>query len=120
MMDREHSARKNKINRTGTIFSIAIMLLALLWLTVSTPFVYAAQQASQEAAACQEENDSLNPFTNTTEEKTESGTNTLSEYLHDACLQVQYTIPPSTYTYERPFMAYSIFHGELISPPPEG
>lgn len=123
MMNREYCVKKNIIKRAGTILSIALMLFALLWLTVSTPFVYAAQQASQQQAlnnaALEQDEDSLNPFTNTTEEKTESGANTLSEYLHDTCMQVQHTIPPSTYTDERPFLAYSIFNGELISPPPE-
>src|SRR5687768_9472899 len=64
-----------------------LMILALLWLTVSTPFVFARQlqelPSDQTASIPLEEEDCPNPFSNTTEEKTESGVSTLSEeYLH--------------------------------------
>lgn len=98
-----------------------LMLLALAWLTVSLPFVYADQQAQKEAAQKQyatapieEDNSSLN---NTTEEKTSS--NTLSEYLHDAHTPEH---PGSLVikSYKLHFSdIYIAFHPESICPPPD-
>ncbi len=93
------------------------MMLALAWLTVSTPFVYASQQqvAAQKAA----DTKGSNPFANTTEEKTESGPNTLSEYLHDAHEHFQY-VPAQQQNHKcHSSDLYYAFHPELISPPPE-
>src|SRR5688572_24489394 len=71
--------------------SAVFMILALLWLTISTPFVYAnAQKQSalkigiQSSLADTNEEESANPFGNTTEEKNPNSSNSLSEeYLHD-------------------------------------
>jgi hypothetical protein len=66
------------------IISALLMVVALLWLTISVPFVYAAQQAQQEEVQKQSSNcEDNNPLANTIEEKNESSVNTLSEYLHD-------------------------------------
>lgn len=102
------------------IGSALVMVLALLWLTVSTPFVYAAQQAQQNELQQQTRNsDDRNPFANTTEEKNENSVNTLWEYLHDLNFTNQhfiiltrlYKCPPSDLYYE--------YHIELLYPPPE-
>ena len=86
------------------------MIVALMWLTISLPFVYGAQLELK----C------LSEFsTNTTEEKTESGVNTLSEYLHEAHALVH---PESMF---RIFYKchsndeFIAFHPEYISPPPD-
>src|SRR5215217_2073448 len=66
--------------------SSLLMLLALAWLTVSLPFVYNSQQLQKELVKetkAATPDDNSNPLANTTEEKTENGTNTLSEYLHE-------------------------------------
>ncbi|HEX6180792.1 MAG TPA: hypothetical protein VFZ47_06060 [Chitinophagaceae bacterium] len=102
--------------------SCLIMVLSLAWLTVSIPFVYASQQ--EIAAEIKGEftgaiDDESNPFSNTTEEKTESGGNTLSEYLHDIHSQVLLTTPIVKYSKCHPSDLYYAFHPELISPPPE-
>jgi hypothetical protein len=107
---------------TVTNFTIAIgMMLALAWLTISTPFVYKAQQQTtrQQAMNVSDEEDASNPFANTTEEKTPNGFNTISEYLHE----YKVITPPEVIVINH-FPAhfadlYIAFHGELLSPPPE-
>src|SRR4051812_24454100 len=77
--------RGRKIFSASQIVSSLFMVIALLWLTISTPFVYASQEVQKEHS----QNKSLadnNPFAGTTEERSESGMNTLSEYLHEANL----------------------------------
>lgn len=98
------------------VVSSLFMILALLWLTVSTPFVYADQLAQTEQGAA---NDDSNPFSNTTEEKNESSVNTLSEYLHDHHIADD-SIKVLTKFYKcHPSDLYFAFHPELIVPPPE-
>jgi hypothetical protein len=94
------------------------MVMALLWLTVSTPFVYAAQLAQKEHS----QNTSLadnNPFAGTTEERSETGMNTLSEYLHEAHLFDHHFIILVRLYKVYPSKKYEEHHPELISPPPE-
>ena len=93
------------------------MMIALAWLTVSTPFVYASQQHIAQKAAT--DSKGSNPFANTTEEKTESGPNTLSEYLHDAHEHFHYVPAPEGHNKCHSSDLYYAFHPELISPPPE-
>lgn len=103
--------------------SSIVMMLALVWLTVSTPFVYAAQQQISSIGIvddiCADIDEETNPFANTTEEKTESGGNTLSEYLHDMHQRLQYVAAVEKYSKCHPSDLYYAFHPELISPPPE-
>jgi hypothetical protein len=96
------------------------MITALLWLTVSTPFVYAADQAvKKEVQKNANDREDNNPFSNTTEEKNESSVNTLSEYLHELHLVEQNTSIIVKYYKCHPSDLYFEFHPELISPPPE-
>lgn len=98
------------------------MILALAWLTVSIPFVYAAQQiVSAEIAASDKidnsNNSDNNPFANTTEEK--NPVNSLSEYLHDmhsADYQATCKLMPVHHLHVPTYIA---FHGELTIPPPK-
>ena len=115
--------RLNSTYRIKQILSCIIMVASLAWLTVSTPFVYECkQQIAAEVkgndVACGLDEDS-NPFSNTTEEKTESGGNTLSEYLHDTHTHVQLSTTLEKYSKCHPSDLYYAFHPELISPPPE-
>ena len=94
--------------------------MALLWLTVSTPFVYAADQVVKKEAQknCSDSEDS-NPFSNTTEEKNESSVNTLSEYLHEPHQMEEHSTIIVKFYKCHPSDLYFEFHPELISPPPE-
>lgn len=107
------------------------MMLMLVWLTVSTPFVtsFQIQIAEQEketqkntAAACTDKDaPDCNPFANTTEEKTESGSLTFSEeYLHDHHHEIIHTLDDLLKHDNCGHSAlYIAFHGELLTPPPE-
>lgn len=115
--------------KTYSVFQLAsavVMILALMWLTVSAPFVYAAQQElakhqkTEKAAAplaCSEE-ESSNPFGNNTEEKT-PGSNTFSEeFLHSYHITSHFLIEVSQYHRSENTDIYIAFHGELLVPPP--
>jgi hypothetical protein len=104
------------------IVSSLFMIAALLWLTVSTPFVYDAQQSLKKEAQKQSEqtqDDNSNPFSNTTEEKNESGVNTLSEYLHEPPSIEKNFITLIRLYKSYPSNIYFEYHPELVSPPPE-
>lgn len=96
------------------------MIIALLWLTVSTPFVYSAQQILQDISlGGSPDEDSTNPFGSTTEEKTESNANTVCEYLrHHDHLHELFTLITRDHISHN-FNPYIAFHPELQSPPPE-
>jgi hypothetical protein len=103
------------------------MILALLWLTVSTPFVYASQQeqAKLEKVShtkappnCNEE-ESPNPFGNSTEEKASGSSSLSEEYLHQHHHPEEYSSSISS-QYDKCENAdtYIAFHGEVQVPPP--
>ena len=98
--------------------------MALAWLTISTPFVYAAQQ-QQKALAEQFQlpdapEEDYNPFAGTNEEKTEGGSSTLSEeYLHNAHHIVHHGTTIVKYYKCHPADLYVDYHPESFSPPPE-
>lgn len=118
---------QKQIKRSSYV-SCIFMMLALAWLTVSLPFVYASRQAAKSTfsvnknttADNNEKEDTSNPFANTTEEKTSGSVNTLSEeYLHDAhSSDEDFSVPSTEYKVEHA-STYIAFHGELISPPPD-
>jgi hypothetical protein len=122
---------KGKIKYTiSQKFSCISMILMLLWLTVSAPFIVPDQQkkmnaskagtaAQAELPADSNEDADTNPFANTTEEKPESGASTLSEYLHHIDeLFLHSTVLTTSYNWHSSAL-YIAFHGELLSPPPE-
>lgn len=96
------------------------MIATLLWLTVSTPFVFKAQQEQKKEIQNQsKQNDNTNPFANTTEEKNESSVNTLSEYLHEPpALENNFIVLTTLYKLYSSKI-YLAHHPELLSPPPE-
>ncbi|MBK6827372.1 MAG: hypothetical protein IPG86_11070 [Chitinophagaceae bacterium] len=90
--------RAKKIYNLVHLLSAVGMILSLLWLTVSTPVVYAAQQKLEKykqlekaGAFPETEEDTTNPFGNNTEEKAPSGTNLSEEYLHDHHVQFHFS-----------------------------
>jgi hypothetical protein len=104
--------------------SSVFMIVALIWLTISTPYVYAAQTskqtiAKQQCSSQQGKDDAGNPLNNSTEEKTESGFNTLSEYLHEAHVLEHGYIIIEKFEKCHAEDLYFAYHPELISPPPD-
>ena len=101
-----------------SVISSLFMIIALLWLTVSTPFVFASQQAQQKEIQKQAGTDKT-PLSTTTEEKNESSVSTLSEYLHDLNSMSHHFIV-LTRIYKCPTSdLYYAYHPELLSPPPK-
>jgi len=104
--------------------SAIIMILALLWLTISTPFVYAYQQelAKQEKMSNSQlplTEEEANPLSNTTEEKTPNAGNSLSEeYIHEHHTMDNLLTGVSPYNKCHNDDTYHAYHGELLVPPP--
>jgi hypothetical protein len=100
------------------LVSAVLMILALLWLTISAPFVYAGQQAiakqnkTEKPATpltCSDE-DGTNPFGNNTEEKAPTNGSSFSEeYFFSIISQYHKCENAGTYV---------AYHGELLVPPP--
>ena len=120
---------KRKIYTGFQLASAVLMILALLWLTVSLPFVYASQQelaklektthhgsplagAEEEAANC---------FNNGgTEEKAPNTSTSFSEeYLHDHHKTDYFFSIIAKYYSRQNAGTYIAFHGELLVPPPD-
>ena len=120
--------RKNR--KTFSVFQLAsavFMIAALLWLTISAPFVYAGQQElAQEKTAnspvplAANEEDTSNPFGNTTEEKAPSGGSSFSEeYIHNYHKQDYFFSIILRFYKSENAGTYIAFHGDLDVPPPD-
>ncbi|MBM3417264.1 MAG: hypothetical protein FJY20_12715 [Bacteroidetes bacterium] len=115
---------KNTYNFFAKVSAI-LMIVALLWLTVSTPFVFASQQQSDRYERMAGNNhevpaneDESNPYGNTTEEKAPSGTSVQEEFLHEHHSSEYYLLLASQYHKLENAGIYIAFHGELHVPPP--
>ena len=113
-----------QIYNITNIITALFMTVVMLWLTVSLPLVNKAQQtikAAQAAKTGAEGEDSCNPFGNTTEEKNPNSNNTIAEeFLHESHSPLEshpIGIKHNKCTHPAVYVA---FHGELLSPPPEG
>ncbi len=106
--------------------SAIFMMLALFWLTISTPFVCEFQQ---EMAKLKIENSPMtpnssdeetsNPLGNSTEEKTvTNGSNFSEEYMHDHSSVHYIFIEIARFHKLMNSDIYIAFHGELLVPPP--
>ena len=98
------------------------MIAALIWLTISAPFVFSFQEKMDQIEKTQSsntDNDDSNPLASTSEEKTPS-TNTFSEeYLHHA-EENNINAYSANKSYDHSDESlYIAFHGELLSPPPD-
>jgi hypothetical protein len=98
------------------------MLLALLWLTISLPFVNEARQVIAKTTSqnnTDTKTSSTNPLTSATEEKTPSPSTLSEEYLHHQEEPIHFSGDKLNHTHHHSYDVYVAFHGELISPPPE-
>ena len=119
-----------KTRRTYIIFrkaSAVFLMLTLLWLTVSTPFVLAAQQEiakqqKMQAASFPDttsEDESADSANNNIEEKVPNTGNGFSEeYLHDHHASHYIASTISSYQKLDNSDTYIAYHGELHCPPP--
>ncbi len=106
--------------------SALLMILTLLWLTISTPFVCAFKQEMAKQAKMENtqpdlalEEDNSNPVGNNTEEKTPPApTSITEEYIHHA-ESIHFFLSQSANFYQYINAdTYTAFHGELLVPPP--
>jgi len=116
-----------KLYSTWQKVSALLMMLALVWLTVSLPFTYASQQdlASKDGIEKNQttypttEEESSNPFSGTEEKAPNSGSSQVSEeYLHDHHKSEYFFSIISTFHKLENAGTYVAFHGELLVPPP--
>lgn len=97
-------------------------MLALAWLTISLPVVARAQrmlaeQTETKQASGLNEEESNNPLSGASEEKTPSPS-TLSEYLHEVT-QLRHPVTTLNMGYDHLNRSlYIAYHGELLVPPP--
>lgn len=120
----------NKNRKTYNFYqkgSAVFMIFTLLWLTISTPFVIAAQHElakmdkASSAKACSQESgeETDNPLGNTTEEKTPgAGSSFSEEYLHEHHDSHYFITILSLYNKCDDADTYHAYHGELLVPPP--
>lgn len=125
---------RRKLNMYGTQtynmlhkISGVCMILMLLWLTLSAPFVLAAKQELAKLAhkaftlsamaGCEEE--PSNPYGNNTEEKAPSANSLAEEFLHDSDKADQFTSLILRSHLLENFDTYHAFHGEQLVPPPD-
>jgi hypothetical protein len=101
--------------------SSILMALLLFWLTISLPVVAEARAISDGMMGQQSQQNDLdeNPFANTTEEKTVSSSDTLSEYLHESYVCHFKTSVVLVQTDGHYIPEYQACHPELILPPPK-
>ena len=116
---------KQTYNKLHKISAVAMMLM-LLWLTISAPFVLAARQelAKQDHKAYNlsvmagNEEESANPYGNNTEEKAPTGTSFAEEFLHDGEKTDLFSLLIMRSHLLENFDTYHAFHGEQLVPPP--
>ena len=117
----------NKSRRKYKTFQLAsaiLMIVALLWLTVSIPFIYKSQQESRienlskQSPVENAEEDCSNPLSDTNEEKAPSTNSFSEEYLHDHHSDVCFSTKRGEFHKLENATAYIAFHGELLVPPP--
>lgn len=104
--------------------SSLLMILTLLWLTVSVSFVFSSQQVSKQEQASStslpgdNEEESANPFGNNTEEKNPGSTSFSEEYLHNTESDTHLISCTIAFGAGENAGLYVAFHGELLVPPP--
>lgn len=105
--------------------SALFLIAALVWLTVSAPFVLAAYQHLQKSYQVEHNNgfpeteeDAANPFGNNTEEKAPTGTTLSEEYLHHQHQHESFLTEQLNSFSTRNDGTYRAYHGELLVPPP--
>lgn len=106
--------------------SAVLLVVILTWLTVSMPFVLdmklklqKAQVANNTSSAPAGKSSALNNLLAIpSEEKTETVSDSFSEYLHHAEAENHSLHIPVVYHFSPSTALYIAFHGELLTPPP--
>ena len=106
------------------ILSGMIMLLALICLSLGTCFIYTEHQKQSKTEQTSDTNDDTakptsNPFDNTEDKAENCSTNLAAEYLMEVPGDFYRTNIPLKHLKSPHTDAFTIFHGESFSPPPE-
>jgi len=113
-----------RIHTMAQRLSALLMILTLLWLTVSISFVYASMdnagqdQAATSSLPADNEEESANPFGNNTEEKNPGSSSFSEEFLHHAESGSHFISSVIAFGSGENASLYVAFHGELLVPPP--
>ncbi len=101
------------------------MIMALLFLTVSAPLTVRSQMANNDISSQQSnspaspvEEESTNPFGNSTEEKVPGSNNPLEEFLHNYSDQTLLCSNNINKFGSRDADIFIDYHQELLVPPP--
>jgi hypothetical protein len=117
--------RKDKIihiflQKLNAIFFV----LALTWLTVSTPFIMANQYNQDHLTNIESpidnggEEETANPLNNSSEEKPHNCNSLLEEYLHHTSSLITISCTTISHCIGLHADSYHAYHGELLVPPP--
>lgn len=117
--------KNRKIYSAFQLGSAVFMILALMWLTVSTPFVVSFQQEQAKhktskaaSAPVSSEEESSKPINSSSEEKAPNTSSLSEEYLHTFHIISHFYEEVSQYHKHENSNTYIAFHGELLVPPP--
>ena len=101
------------------------MMLSLLWLTISTPFIYASHQNLVKQGKIVKlspnagnEEEATNPFGNNTEKGPTDSNPFSEEYIHPAHRFEYFFSQEMQFHNCEKSGIYIAFHGEILVPPP--
>ncbi len=102
----------------------AFFVLALVWLTVSTPFVMANQYSQDHLTSIESpidnsgEEETANPLNSSSEEKPHNCNGLVEEYIHHAATIIAFNYIELSHAIGLEADSYQAYHGELLVPPP--
>jgi len=99
-----------------------VMIAALLLLVSGNYWAYGFKKQQQQSTASttgDEEQDNAPPVPNPTEEKTSTGLQTISEYLHNHSYTIEHPVALIYTGYHTGFERLPVYHPELLTPPPK-
>ncbi|WP_439504840.1 hypothetical protein [Sediminibacterium sp.] len=118
------------MRKTGTIndffqkLNACFFVLALVWLTMSAPFVMANQFSQDHLTGIESpidsggEEDAAKPLNNTSEEKPHNCNGLVEEFIHHSVSTVAFHFSTLSHGMHLHQVSYQDYHGELLVPPP--
>jgi hypothetical protein len=117
---RKYTVIHTFLQKLNAIFFV----LALTWLTVSTPFVMANQFSQDHLTNIESpidnggEEETANPLNSSSEEKPHNCNNLLEEYIHHSASFIAINYTALSHAIGLDGDSYQAYHGELLVPPP--
>jgi hypothetical protein len=99
-------------------------ILALVWLTMSAPFIMAHQYSQDHLTNIESpidnggEEETAKPLNNTSEEKPHNCNGLVEEFLHQSAASFAFHINTLSHCIGLHPESYQAYHGELLVPPP--